>query len=301
MKKVITFFATILTASVILSSCATLFRKPKNKNVETTIHISSDPSNAEVYIDDEKIDETPFNYVLKGRKSKLVEIKKEGYLNEQTKINRKINPLWTSISVLTGAYPGCGIPIIIDYSTGSLFDITTDSIHINLMSIKGIKSTVSDKSTSTSSKESNNTIKNQKSTNLIETNQAAYKENTIISFPALEILTGQYKLIILPKTRARFYLKNGTKFGGLITAIYDDHYEVKEHQDVYFSNLKKVRYFSPRLWYPILTSPSIFPPIIWFFSGKVAEYNSNKCKWDIQATRIVEGLPEHKYGKAKCD
>ena len=55
------------------------------------------------------------NYVYKGRKNQSFEFKKEGYLSETSKIQRKINPLRTTISVLGGAYPGCGVPILIDY------------------------------------------------------------------------------------------------------------------------------------------------------------------------------------------
>ena len=286
MKKIIFYLAVIVVFNLSLSSCATLLRKPSNKNIETKILISSNPSNAGVYIDDEKIDETPFTYVHKGRKSKTIKIKKEGYLTEQTHIERKLNAGWTSCSVIGGIFPGFGVPTLIDYSNGVIFDIKTDSIHIDLMSIEGFKSTP------------NKTIDKQENSSKVELNNVG---NETISLPALEILTGGYKLIILPKTRVRFYLKNGNKYGGLITAVHEDHFEIKDKENIYFSSLKKVRFFPLRLWYPICTSYTVVSPIIWFFVGRVAEYNSVKCKWDIKSVRIIDGLREFKYGRAKCD
>jgi len=279
MKKIII----LLTSCLLFQSCATLLRNPKSKSTKTSIHISSSPPKADVYIKNKKIGETPFNYLHKGRKSEKVEIKLDGYLDEQSNISRTINPLWTAISVLGGAFPG---------------NIKTDSIHVNLLSIKGGDS----KSKSTELSNTNTNTNNTSNTvNVNQDNPVKQIDKTIISYPALEIITGGYKLNILPKTRARFYLKNGSKFGGLITGVYYDHFKIRGHQDIYFSNIKKVRFFSTRLWYPILTFPTIINPIIWYFSGKVAEYNSDKCKWDIKATRIVEGLREIKYGKVKCD
>jgi hypothetical protein len=275
MKKIII----LLTISFLFQSCATLLRQPSNKDIERVIHLSSEPSNAEVYIKNNKIGETPFDYTFKGRKAEKVTFKQEGYYDETTNIKRKLNPLWTVISVVGGIYPGLGIPIYIDHKNGSFYDIITDSIHFNLMSLTG---------------------GNNNSTAAI---------NSSIVFPAMEIRTGQYKLKILPKTRARFHLKNGDKFGGLITAIYEDHFEIKKQglftrkgkQDVYFANMEKARFFKTRLWYPIITSPSIITPIVWYFCGKVAEFDSRKCKWDIKSMSIVEGIPEIRYGKVKCD
>ena len=284
---------------LMLQSCATLLRKPKSKNTKTEIYITSVPPNAEIYVDNKIVGKTPMNYTHEGRKTATVQFKKDGYLNEQSSIKRSLNPLWTGISILGGAFPGFGIPVLIDYSTGGLFDIKTDSISVELLSLKGERN-ITQPSGNTLNQDSDKSV-DQVSSNGATSNSNDSRMNNIISFPALQVLTGGYKLIVLPKTRTRFYLKNGTKFGGLITDVYEDHVSVKGKQDVYFNNVNKMRFFGFRLWYPIVTFPTVFSPIFWFCSGKVAEFNSNKCKWDIKDIRIVEGLPEFKYGKAKCD
>jgi len=284
----------LLLLTVSMCSCATVLR---SKTVNKQIHISSNPENAEVFINDESIGNTPIDYTVVKRKKHSIEVKKEGFLNGYSKIDRKLNPLWTAISVVGGVFPGMGIPIAIDAKTGAFYDIKEGDIEINLFQLKKGEST-NEISTKSNSTENIPTSKNN-----------SYIQNTEIVFPAMEISTGQYKLKILPKTRARFYLQNGKKFGGLITAVYEDHFEIKKKgmfvrkgkEDVYFSSMKKARFFNPRLWYPIVTAPSIFPPIIWYFSGKVAEFDSKKCKWDIKSMRIVEGIPEIEYGKAKCN
>lgn len=284
--------------AISMSSCATILR---SKTVNKQVHISSKPENAQVFINGESIGNTPVDYTVVKRKKHSIEVKKEGYLNGYSKIDRKLNPLWTAISIVGGTFPGMAIPIAIDVKNGAIFNITGDDIEISLVQLKKGKGS-NDISTSPNSNE-----------NIAASNNNSYIQNTEIIVPCMEITTAQYKLRILPKTRARFYLKNGKNFGGLITAVYEDHFEIKKKgmfvrkgkQDVYFSSMKKARFFSPRLWYPIITAPSILSPIFWYFSGKVAEFDSNKCKWDIKEMRIIEGYvyPVARYGKAKvkCD
>lgn len=279
-----------------MTSCATLFRTPKNKDVTHEITISSTPPKCSVYNNEGLIGETPMTYTHEGRKKDVLIIRKEGYLEESEKIERQLNPAWTAISVLGGVFPGFGVPILIDFSKGSVYDIKTDTINVNLISVKGGQQNTEMTVESTDNLDSLNS-----ESSVIKTEVLPKIKTEIISFPALEILTGGYKLKILPKTRARFELKNGQKFGDLITGIYDDHFTVKGQDKIYYTSIEKVRFFNSRLWYPILTSVSIFPPIIWYCSGKVAERDSKKCKWDIKNIRVVEGLPEHSFGKAKCD
>lgn len=284
---------------ILLQSCATLLRSPKSKDTKTEIYINSVPPNADIYVNNKVVGKTPLSYTHLGRKTATIQIKKEGYLNEQSGIKRKINPLWTGISILGGVFPGFGIPVFIDYSSGGIFDIKTDSISVELLSLKGKSNNVLQPDNSS------NKVSDQENQEVLSNNLTSVSNNSrmndVISFPALQILTGGYKLKILPKTRARFYLKNGTKFGALITDVYEDHFSVRGKQDIYFNNVNKMRFFRFRLWAPIVTLPSVIPPIIWFFFGRVAEFNSSKCKWNIKDIRIIEGLPEFKYGGAKCN
>ena len=267
----------ILTVIGTTTSCATIFRRPKSRDVVNTVTITSIPSDAEVYSSKGLVGKTPLVYNHTGRKTDVIQIKKEGYLDGYENINRKNNTIWTVVTFVTGTYPGLGIPILIDHLTGSIYDISTDSIHVNLIS---------------------NNI-NVDSVNHIETNLQNITSN--FNYPALEILTGAYRIKVLPNTRVKLELKNGKSLVGLITEIQNDYFVLKKgKQKVQYSSIKSFRFYNQRLWYPILTSITIFPPIIWFVSGKVAEQNSTNCKRNIKKISIVEGVQEYEFGKVKC-
>jgi hypothetical protein len=297
---------------IFITSCASIFRSPKGNKVETKIHISTNPPNADVYLNNSKIGETPFDYIHKGRKQKTIQIKEEGYFNEQRDIKRKLNLLWTSISVVTGLFPGLGIPIIIDNSTGSIYDIKSDSIHINLVSLKGPnpKENITQFNPSNSKpftpineikKEAitvGNSILNTSSNNQ---NRTEFESDNQFLMPALEIITGGRKMIIRRKTRVNISLKTGGSFGTLITAVHNDRLEVRGQQDVYFSNIRRIRVYPRRLWFPILTAPTVVQPILWYASSKVAELNSTRCRRNVISMRTVEGLFEYHYGSRFCN
>jgi len=80
----------LLLLTVSMCSCATVLR---SKTVNKQIHISSNPENAEVFINDESIGNTPIDYTVVKRKKHSIEVKKEGFLNGYSKIDRKLNPL----------------------------------------------------------------------------------------------------------------------------------------------------------------------------------------------------------------
>ena len=89
MRKLIKTCGILLVTSTLLTSCVTIFR---GKKPHKSVSIESIPSTANVKINGEVIGQTPLNYELKNRKSKLVQISKEGFEEYNTKIESKLSP-----------------------------------------------------------------------------------------------------------------------------------------------------------------------------------------------------------------
>ena len=131
LNKIVYFSAVISFLG--LQSCATILRS----KTQMSISVTSSPSNASVFLKDKKIGTTPMEYKFKKRKKKTLEIQKEGYLTEYRSIERKINPLWTGISVVGGLYAVIGVAIVIDFMTGNVDEVHTDAIVVTLKPLTG--------------------------------------------------------------------------------------------------------------------------------------------------------------------
>jgi hypothetical protein len=110
-------FCSILFLGV-LSSCATLFTG--NKSI---IHFSSDVPNAEVFINDEAIGETPVTAKIKrSLKSKEVRLEKVGYEPQSFVLKKKFKP----ISLLGTTL------IFVDVASGAIVDYPDNFFHLSL-------------------------------------------------------------------------------------------------------------------------------------------------------------------------
>jgi hypothetical protein len=102
----------------VLSSCATSYTG--NKSI---IHFSSDVPNAEVYINDEAIGETPVTAKIKrSLKNKEVTIKKNGYESQSFVLKKKFKP----ISLLGTTL------IFVDVASGAIVDYPDNFFHLSL-------------------------------------------------------------------------------------------------------------------------------------------------------------------------
>ena len=76
--------------------------------------------------------------------------------------------------------------------------------------------------------------------------------------------------------------------------------KAKNNTKIYYSDIKKIRMFQSRRWYPTLTFVSVISPIVWYASSKVVKTNSSNCKKNIQEIKVINRFKEHRYGKVKC-
>jgi hypothetical protein len=280
MKK-ITAYLVFINIAVLLSSCATVFN---GVNPHKTISITGTPEKANVTIDGKLVGQTPLNYELKNRKSKIVQISKDNFEDYNTKIESKLNPIWTAVSVVGGAFPGFLIPTAIDFSNGSVRNITTDKIEYNLKVV------------------AKNEIVKKSEPNLSHTSTIAQHSNDEQVFnPRIRIRTGTREFLLGYKSCVTVTTKSGLKVGSIIAEIQNDYMILaKNNTKIYYKDISKIRMFPIRRWYPIITSVTLISPIFWSASSKSASVSANDCKKQIKEIKVINKYSTYGYGKDNC-
>lgn len=110
---------TLLSIAIVLSSCATILA-PK----QHTLSITSEPPQAEVYINGFKSGTTPVELNLKADKSYIVEYRLEGYQTVTRVVNVKIMAGYVVLDILWGF-----LPVVVDAATGAWNKFDTDAIN----------------------------------------------------------------------------------------------------------------------------------------------------------------------------
>ena len=123
MKKIILTITSILTLTILITGCATLFA-PKTH----PLAVSSEPHGAEVYVNGFKMGTTPVKLSLKADKSYTIEFRKEGYESVARVVNTKVGAGWIVLDVLGGF-----IPVIIDAATGAWNKLDQDVVNAALI------------------------------------------------------------------------------------------------------------------------------------------------------------------------
>ncbi len=113
----------ILVTMFLITSCATLFA-PKTH----PLTVSSEPQDAEIYVNGLKMGTTPVELSLKADKSYTIEFRKEGYKTVTEIVNTKIGAGWLVLDVLTGF-----VPVIIDAATGAWNKLDQEAVNAALV------------------------------------------------------------------------------------------------------------------------------------------------------------------------
>ena len=273
------------------SSCASILRTHK-LNVE--VPISGEPVNATVYVNDIAVGVTPMTYTVTKRRKHHVKIEKEEYYSQNYKIARKLSPLWTAISVVTGSFPGLGIPVIIDFATNSLYNIKGQEIKYIL-----------DKETEQSPENTRATSNedSRKSTKGSSSNKSSSSTSLNPKQPkAIHIETVTRDLKLFERTFVYVTTSNGVKMGSAITSIGKDHMVMrKNNQKIYYKNITKMRIMPTRSWYPIVMITTGIGWLYWWIPCKIVRTEAKKCKQQIEVLEVVNGLRESEFGKPKCN
>ena len=118
------FIVTFLIISIFLlcSNCATLF-----KGTSEEVRFSSEPSRAEVWVNGQKMGETPVTLKLESKKTYTIEFRKEGFKPVTRTITNHVGAGWIILDVLAGL-----IPVIIDAATGAWYHLDQKNVDVIL-------------------------------------------------------------------------------------------------------------------------------------------------------------------------
>ncbi len=104
------------------SGCAALFASKK-----AHVAMQSTPSEAEVWVDGNRMGVTPVTLELSKKKSHTVTFKRDGYQDVTYAIDTKVGAGWIVLDVLGGL-----IPVIVDASSGSWKSLDTGTVNQTL-------------------------------------------------------------------------------------------------------------------------------------------------------------------------
>jgi hypothetical protein len=112
-----------VTSCLLFSSCATIVSGSRQE-----FNITSNPSQANVYVNGNSIGKTPIVTKLERKdKNQVVKITLDGYKDTEIKLTRKTNG-WVWGNILFGGLIG----LIVDASDGAMYKLTPDQINAEL-------------------------------------------------------------------------------------------------------------------------------------------------------------------------
>lgn len=114
-----------LTVTLLFAAgCGTLFNSSTK-----AVAMSSEPSEAEVYIDGNRMGTTPITLELDNQENHAVVFRKDGYQDVTCDIKTKVGAGYVILDILGGL-----IPVIIDAATGEWESLDTKTCNVNLPS-----------------------------------------------------------------------------------------------------------------------------------------------------------------------
>ena len=117
----------VIVLGLAVTACGALF----NKSVKS-VAMGSEPSEAEVWVDGNRMGVTPVTLELDNHESHTVVFRKEGFKEVTCQLKSSAKAGWIILDVL-----GALLPVIIDAATGEWKGISQDVCNVNLPSVDG--------------------------------------------------------------------------------------------------------------------------------------------------------------------
>lgn len=121
MKK-ISAVIVLMSLILVLTGCATIFTGGRGK-----FQATSSPQGADVFVNGEKMGQTPLTLRLKTKGEYKIVIRKEGYKEQSFRITNKVGVGWVILDVLMGL-----VPVIVDAATGSWYTFNEKNFNAEL-------------------------------------------------------------------------------------------------------------------------------------------------------------------------
>lgn len=122
MKNKVSIAMIPIFMAMVLSSCATIMH-----GTTQTIGISSYPSDAGVWVDDDFKGTTPVKVCLKRKSNHLVRIELEGYQPYEMILTKQVSA-WVAGNLVFGGLPG----LVIDALSGGIYRLTPEQVQAEM-------------------------------------------------------------------------------------------------------------------------------------------------------------------------
>ena len=122
MRKLVT----LCCLGLLLQGCATIMQGSKQ-----SIPVSGSPAGATVILNGQIMGSTPLILKVARKEDHTLTIEKEGYEPTEIELKRRFSVLFIG-NILIGGLVGMGV----DAATGAMYDITPDTIQVNLRQIE---------------------------------------------------------------------------------------------------------------------------------------------------------------------
>ena len=112
----------MIIASVFLCGCATIL-----KGSDQPINVNSNVKGASVYVNNQKVGNTPFTGTIKRQKEQTLKVSKPGYETRTLMLDSSIEGVFW-VNILTGGVFGSTT----DWASGSMWKISPNTYNVDL-------------------------------------------------------------------------------------------------------------------------------------------------------------------------
>ncbi len=120
-RKLFLSLAVVVAISMTVG-CASLLN-----DTNPPVSITSNPTNADVYVDGQLMGRTPLTQNMSVKHQHAIVVRKEGYRDGARQIGTHTGALWVILDILLGL-----VPIIVDAATGDWQELNRDAVHVEL-------------------------------------------------------------------------------------------------------------------------------------------------------------------------
>lgn len=104
---------------IYFTSCATIF-----KGTSEEVNFNSDPQRAKIWVNGNRLGETPITLKLESKKNYTIEFRKDGFKPVTKTITNHVGAGWIILDVLCGL-----VPVIVDAATGAWYSLDQKNVN----------------------------------------------------------------------------------------------------------------------------------------------------------------------------
>lgn len=114
--------AVVMACAIVFNGCAAIL-----KGKTASIPVKSSPDGAEIYLNGNRMGQTPTTIKVSAKQKHALELRKEGYETAKVNLGTHVQGGWIFLDLISGA-----IPVIVDAVTGSWKSLNDKKVEATL-------------------------------------------------------------------------------------------------------------------------------------------------------------------------